>query len=199
MTIKELSILFDVSDETIRRAIKKANPDLLKHGVEARLTSAQVKSVFGHLWVKGGTSIIDDSNSHKSVGLPQSGEVNPHEMIRMHRQALDMIEMMIPKVETYDAICDSKNLKSVGEVAKIIGTGRNRLFEMLRVLGVIDSRNIPYQQYIEQGYFEVKDTAKQIGGESVTFPVTFFTGKGEVWISEKIRKSVKQIADGVGK
>lgn len=204
MTIKELSILFDVSDDTIRRAIQKALPHILKHGVETRLNSQQVKSIFGHLWVKGGTSLSDDYNSRRfaevehrqNVGLdsmnlrksvevpPQNAEVNPRDMIRLHRQALDMIEAMIPKVETYNAICESTNLKSVAQVAQIIGSGQKRLFQFMRDNEILNQYNRPYQQHIDAGRLVVKDTVRLINNNAMTFPQVFFTGKGEVWIAE---------------
>lgn len=67
-------------------------------------------------------------------------------------------KVLQPKAEAYDAICSSKGLYTVSEAAKILGTGRNTLFAMLRHNGIFISRgndyNTPYQRYMK--YFEVK-------------------------------------------
>lgn len=67
-------------------------------------------------------------------------------------------KVLQPKAEAYDAVCSSEGLYTVSEAAKILGTGRNTLFAMLRHNGIFISRgkdyNTPYQRYME--YFEVK-------------------------------------------
>lgn len=189
MTIRELSILFEVTDVTIRRAIKKAFPNLLQHGVETRLTSAQVKQVFGHLWVKGGDSL--EANSDKNVGVlpqnfvsvPQNAEVNPRDMVRLHRQALDMIEAMLPKVEVYDQIADSRNAKTVAQVAQVLGTGQKRLFKFMRDSGILNEHNRPYQEHVDAKRLIVRETTVRIGEQIVTHPQVFITGKGELWLA----------------
>lgn len=62
-----------------------------------------------------------------------------------------------PKVEFFDAVADSKDAISIGEVAKTLnmGIGRNRLFEILRNKSILQADNIPYQKYIDAGYFRV--------------------------------------------
>lgn len=73
-------------------------------------------------------------------------------------QALNSrIEEDKPKVEFFDAVADSKDAISIGEVAKTLnmGIGRNRLFEILRNKSILQTNNIPYQKYIDAGYFRV--------------------------------------------
>ena len=73
-------------------------------------------------------------------------------------QALNnRIEEDKPKVEFFDAVADSKDAISIGEVAKTLnmGIGRNRLFEILRNKSILQADNIPYQKYIDAGYFRV--------------------------------------------
>lgn len=67
------------------------------------------------------------------------------------------IEEDKPKVEFFDAVADSKDAISIGEVAKTLnmGIGRNRLFEILRNKSILQADNIPYQKYIDAGCFRV--------------------------------------------
>lgn len=68
-----------------------------------------------------------------------------------------LIQEMKPKVEFFDQVADSKNALPMDRVAKVlnIGIGRNRLFEILREKKVLDKNNIPYQTYVDRGYFRV--------------------------------------------
>lgn len=61
------------------------------------------------------------------------------------------------KVEFYDAVADSKDAITIGEAAKVLnmGVGRNRLFQILRNNKILQSNNVPYQEYIDRGYFRV--------------------------------------------
>lgn len=66
------------------------------------------------------------------------------------------IEEMKPKVEFFDAVADSKDAIEMGRVAKVLnypGIGRNKLFEMLRDHNILMNGNIPYQKYVDRGYF----------------------------------------------
>ncbi len=67
---------------------------------------------------------------------------------------------MKPKAEFFDAVADSKTAIQMGEVAKVLdmGIGRNKLFEILRRNKVLMNNNIPYQKYIDSGYFRVVET-----------------------------------------
>ena len=61
------------------------------------------------------------------------------------------------KVEFYDAVADSKDAITIGDAAKVLnmGVGRNRLFQILRNNKILQSNNVPYQEYIDRGYFRV--------------------------------------------
>lgn len=96
------------------------------------------------------------------------------------------IKELAPKAEVYDLISESKGLKTVKEVAKELGTGEHRLFAWLRDQHILMRSNIPYQKYIEQGYFEVK--SRHMPNLLQNYSQTFITGKGETWLA-KVWKS----------
>lgn len=65
-------------------------------------------------------------------------------------------ERMRPKEEFYDAVAGSKTAIEMAAVAKVLnfnGIGRNKLFEILRDERILQSDNIPYQKYIDNGWF----------------------------------------------
>ena len=65
---------------------------------------------------------------------------------------------MRPKAEFFDQVASSKTAIQMSEVAKVLNYpnfGRNRLFEFLRNKKVLMANNIPYQKYVDCGYFRV--------------------------------------------
>ena len=68
-----------------------------------------------------------------------------------------------PKVEFYHDVTGSDNAIDMATVAKVLnrGIGRNRLFAFLREAGVLDSRNIPYQRFVDMGWFRLVETKWQ--------------------------------------
>jgi len=93
------------------------------------------------------------------------------------------VKELAPKAEVYDQISNCDNLKTVGEVAKLIGSGEHRLFHFMRENGIImPNTTIPYQKYITAGYFKVK--THPIAGQNRNYTQSFFTSKGELWIAD---------------
>lgn len=105
------------------------------------------------------------------------------------------IERMKPKEVFADAVSTSKDAILIGDLAKLISqngyrTGQNRLFDWLRKNGYLiksgSSRNRPVQRYVEQGLFEVKETAINMPNGNVrTALTTKVTGKGQLYFVNK--------------
>lgn len=69
------------------------------------------------------------------------------------------ITKLTPKADLMDRVMDTDTLIDIGQVAKVLQLpfGRNKLFKALRELGIFfKTRNEPKQQYIDAGYFFVK-------------------------------------------
>lgn len=74
------------------------------------------------------------------------------------RKQNEQIEQMKPKAEFFDAVASSKTAIPMDRVAKVLGIkglGRNKLFAVLRDKKILDRNNIPYQTYVDRGYFRV--------------------------------------------
>lgn len=80
-------------------------------------------------------------------------------MLYQIAQALEekekQIALMKPKAEFFDAVANSKDAIDLGTAAKVLnmGIGRTRLFRTLREQKILNKDNIPYQEYIDRGYF----------------------------------------------
>lgn len=111
-----------------------------------------------------------------------------------------------PKVELYDTLMNADGCQNIGQVAKSLGWGRNRLYAFLRNHQVlIDSRspykrNLPYQQYINNGYFKVINTPhKTHKGMSIS-QQTLVTPKGAEFIVKLVKEYEQlkqQYIDGI--
>ena len=96
-----------------------------------------------------------------------------------------------PKVEFYDDVAGSKDAVAMKEVAKVLGIkgmGRNKLFKFLRDRKILDRNNMPYQEYVDRGYFRVIEQRYNTnnGDIKITF-TTLVYNKG----IEYIRKLLK--------
>lgn len=73
-------------------------------------------------------------------------------------EAENKVKVLKPKADFYDEVAGSKDSIEMGHVAKVLGIkgiGRNKLFEILRNKKVLDKSNIPYQKFVDSGYFRV--------------------------------------------
>ena len=95
------------------------------------------------------------------------------------------IEEQKPLVEFANKVSNSSNLIDMGKMAKLlkdenINIGRNRLFEWLRKKDILMRNNIPYQRYIDGGYFQVKESTFETPYGTKTQQTTFVTAKGQI-------------------
>ena len=143
-------------------------PSIRKHGAYATQTTIE--------------SIIAD---------PESG-IRLLEALKAEREqrriAEEKVEEQAPKVVFADAIIGGKGSCLVGELAKIlqqngIDMGQNRLFKWLRDNHYLGKRgefyNIPNQEYVERGLFEIKKNTHSENGVMKTTSTTKVTGKGQ--------------------
>lgn len=109
------------------------------------------------------------------------------------------LQAQAPKVLFADTVIGSQSSCLIGELAKLITQkgyeiGEKRLFKWLRENHYLGTRgeyyNIPNQQYIEQGLFELKKgTRSGNGGVMHTTITPKVTGKGQVYFVNKFLKT----------
>ncbi len=103
------------------------------------------------------------------------------------------IEKDKPKVQFFDAVAGSKDSIEMGQVAKVLGVkglGRNKLFELLRKNKVLQRDNIPYQKYVDAGYFRVLEQKFTVpSGETKVNIKTMVFQKGVDYIRKLVQPS----------
>lgn len=117
-----------------------------------------------------------------SIGVPRTFA----EALRLAADQQEQIEKQQklisdqkPKVEFFDAVAESKTAVSMNDAAKSLNfnnVGRNKLFDILRTQKVLMSDNMPYQKYVDAGYFRVieqkwtgKDGMPQISYKTLVY------------------------------
>ena len=98
-----------------------------------------------------------------------------------------------PLVDFALHVADSEDLIDMNAMAKLaadenFNIGRTRLFRWLKEMGVLMSNNLPYQRYIDRGYFAVKESVFEVEGMKKTYRQTFVTGNGQLFIIGLLKK-----------
>ncbi|ENI1258727.1 phage antirepressor KilAC domain-containing protein [Escherichia coli] len=77
-------------------------------------------------------------------------------------QLENQLAIAAPKVEFADRVGEASGVL-IGNFAKVVGIGPNKLFAWMRDHKILiasgSRRNVPMQEYMDRGYFTVKETA----------------------------------------
>ncbi|EJO0887172.1 phage antirepressor KilAC domain-containing protein [Escherichia coli] len=99
------------------------------------------------------------------------------------------LALAAPKVEFADRVGEASGIL-IGNFAKVVGIGPNKLFAWMRDHKILIAsgtrRNVPMQEYMDRGYFTVKETAVNTNhGIQISF-TTKITGRGQQWLTRKL-------------
>lgn len=99
------------------------------------------------------------------------------------------LALAAPKVDFADRVGDASGIL-IGNFAKVVGIGPNKLFAWMRDHKILiasgSRRNVPMQEYMDRGYFTVKETAVNTNhGIQISF-TTKITGRGQQWLTRKL-------------
>lgn len=133
---------------------------------------------------------VNNTDMFVNTYLPFADD-NTKNLFRLQLETItqlnNKIEEQRPKVEFADTVSNTDELISMGDMAKLIQKetgnkkiGRTRLFEFLRKQKVLMKNNVPYQRYIENGWFKVTESAYIVDGETNITLTTRVTGKGQI-------------------
>lgn len=103
----------------------------------------------------------------------------------------ETIQIQAPKAEAFDLLMCADKLYSFQEASDLLGfkgIGQNKLFKLLRERKALMDDNLPYRQYIENGYFEVIEYSFEKYGKTYFKEKTLITTKGLKWILKGLLK-----------
>lgn len=131
------------------------------------------------------TDIIEKSLADPDFLIQLATTLKEEKQRRMEAEA--KIAADEHKVDFYNAVGSTSATLTVERFAKLvteklgINTGRNRMFQWLRKNGFLQANNMPYQRYINNGWFKTYEVIK--AGHAFTVPS--ITGKGQQKLFEK--------------
>ncbi len=98
-----------------------------------------------------------------------------------------------PKVMFADLVAGEDKGILLGTFAKTVGIGPNRIFALLREMGILMTgkiqKNLPYQEYQDRGYFTVVQSTVLVKGKTWLRFTPRLTGKGQQWLIKKLLDS----------
>lgn len=119
------------------------------------------------------------------------------DLFRLQMTAIEKLNERIrndkPLVDFAMHVADSEDLIDMNAMAKLAADehfkiGRTRLFRWLKYMGVLMANNLPYQQFIDRGYFAVKESVFEVDGMKKTYQQTLVTGKGQRFVINLLKK-----------
>lgn len=97
---------------------------------------------------------------------------------------------LVTFAENVASSADSISMKQMANLAQDenIDIGRNRLINFLKEKKILMKDNTPYQQYLDRKYFDVIKVSKKTVYGEMYFPTTVVTGKGQIWLLNKLKE-----------
>lgn len=123
-------------------------------------------------------------------------------LFRLQMMAINQLNERIrhdqPLVDFANQVAGTENVIDMNAMAKLaveenIPIGRNRLFRWLRENGILMSDNLPYQKFIDRGYFAVKESVFEAGSMTKTYQQTFVTGRGQRYIIGRLKNEFGEV------
>lgn len=128
---------------------------------------------------------------------------NPEEVASAHKQLVELetrplietIEEQKPLVDFASTVHEAGNAITIGEFAKAlreekgVKIGRNILFQRLREFKVLDKKNLPYQKFLDKGWFKVIEKTMKVDNDEDfrLYVQTLITGKGQVKVYDLLK------------
>ena len=193
MSTKEVADILGVDVKTVQRAALSLDMDVERSGSshtmlfdEAQVTAIKLE-IENHSKVN---ALTPKTNLERQLIIQQAMQIQA-EMIEELQNKVSRLE---PAANFAYQLCSSKDTIEIGECAKVLNKniGRNRLFEFLRNSNVLQSNNIPYQKYIDAGYFRVIESKYVTpNGETKISLKTVVFQKGVAYINKLLSKAVE--------
>ena len=199
MTTKELAEVLGVTERTVRDTATAKGLEGTFHTLQTK-GGKQSLRVFSE---EEATIIKMELQKHHNLATRQIDTVTTAtEEDQMIAQAFTILQRRIedankeiaklkPAAEFAYQICSSKDAIDIGNCAKVLNRniGRNSLFEFLRNQKILQPDNIPYQKYIDSGYFRVIETKYTIpSGETKISLKTLVLQKGVAYINKLLKE-----------
>ena len=191
MTTKELADVLGVDVKTIQRAVDSLDINVARVGSNHTMVFTEEQATAIKIAIENHSKVnalTPKTTLEKQLIIQQAMQLQ-QEMIA---ELQDKVAKLEPAAEFAYQICSSKDAIDIGNCAKVLNRniGRNRLFEFLRNKNILQQDNIPYQKYIDSGYFRVIETKFVIpSGETKISLKTLVLQKGVAYINKLLKEA----------
>ncbi|HIA2942059.1 TPA: phage antirepressor KilAC domain-containing protein [Escherichia coli] len=121
--------------------------------------------------------------------LPEALRLLAAELAEQKMHLEQQLVAAAPKVDFADRVSAANGIL-IGNFAKVVGLKQNALFSWLRQNGILMAfgarKNVPRQQYINAGYFTVKEVVLDDENGYQIRLTPQLTGKGQQWLTRKL-------------
>ena len=193
MTTKEVADILGVDVKTVQRAALSLDMDVERSGSSHTMLFDEAQATAIKLEIENHSKVnalTPKTNLERQLIIQQAMQIQA-EMIEELQSKVSRLE---PAANFAYQLCSSKDTIEIGECAKVLNKniGRNRLFEFLRNNNVLQSNNIPYQKYIDAGYFRVIESkyVTPTGETKISLKTVVFQ-KGVAYINKLLSKAVE--------
>mgnify|MGYP003402520299 CR=1 FL=1 len=179
MTIQEVSQILGVNEDTIQHHVRNLYPGFMINGKKTFLSQEQVTEIKKRMQP---TNTLVGAKTE--LEILEGGLQYIQWMQSKIQEQKAALEEAKPKVEFFDLVANSDGKRKIGDASKELKLlSPNKLFEQLRNDRILMGNNIPYQQYIDQGYFELSLSSKS----GMTFQTPLVTNKGLIWLQKRYK------------
>jgi anti-repressor protein len=208
MTTKELAEVLGVDVRTIQRASKElfapatVESQVINGGVSKVYTEAQATHI--KLYLQNHHNLASRQIDSVSTELEENQMIAQAFAIlqrrneELNRKVVEVQkenDKLKPAAAFAYQLCSSQDTIDIGNCAKVLNRkiGRNTLFEFLRNKKVLQSDNIPYQKYIDSGYFRVIESkfVTPTGETRINLKTVVFQ-KGVAYINKLLNEAVNE-------
>lgn len=190
ITTRELADVLGVDVKTIQRAVDSLDINVARVGSNHTMVFTEEQATAIKIAIENHSKVnalTPKTTLEKQLIIQQAMQLQ-QEMIA---ELQDKVAKLEPAAEFAYQICSSKDAIDIGNCAKVLNRniGRNRLFEFLRNKNILQQDNIPYQKYIDSGYFRVIETKFTIpSGETKISLKTLVLQKGVAYINKLLKE-----------
>jgi len=205
MKLSEVAEALGCSHDAITRHVKELYPDFMRNGVATYLNEEQVTAIKQKMRP---TTKIVGAMTDLEAGM-MAARVIGHYQARYEQEQRARIEAennmarLESKIEAdrhktvmFDQCMESGSLMSISTMAKKLarlGLGPRKIFAFLRDRKIILRNHagywVPYQPYIDRGFFVVKQEPRQQGARTVIDDITRVTQRGYAFVLEMVNET----------
>lgn len=163
MTTRETAQALGVTERTIQRHAKELG--LTENGMQTELDEKAVTIIKKKI-EKSGRTDLDNVVELPNISTDLEMMVLDAKVSEWKTRKIEQLQKQLadaqPKIAFHDAVTGSSDTIDIGEAAKVLaipGLGRNKLFDVLRIKGILMLNNQPYQKYVDAGYFRTIESS----------------------------------------